>query len=152
MVKIAQSTEMYVDYEQLVMKKSMHRKRGIASAVGYSTVTSANTLHAKVIVTPTVSGSTARLVSSFRPNVPIIAISPSEETIRKMQIYWGVTPILSETKDTTEDIISRSLDIIKEKKYAEVGDIVVITAGSPAPKSGNGEKVLSNMMRVSVID
>lgn len=152
MVKIAKSTEQHLDYEQLIRNKSMHRKKNISSAVGYSTVTTANNLDAKLIVTPTITGSTARLVSSFRPNVSIIGISPNEETVRKMQIYWGVKPILSEQKDTTEDIIARAIDLIKNKNYVEKGDIVVLTAGSPAPSIANDNGALSNMMRVSIID
>ncbi|MFA9376922.1 MAG: pyruvate kinase [Lachnotalea sp.] len=152
MVKIAISTEQHLDYEQLLLKKAMHRKKSIASAVGYSTVATANNLGAKLIVTPTVSGATPRLVSSFKPQVPIIGISPNEETLRKMQIYWGVNPLLSEEKDTTEDIISRAIDIIKGKGLVEKGDVVVLTAGSPAPSIANGVGALSNMMRVSIID
>jgi pyruvate kinase len=152
MVKIAESTEQHLDYELLMQNKAMHRKKGIASAVGYSTVTTSYNLNAKLIVTPTVSGATARLVSNFKPRVSIIGISPNEETVRKMQLYWGVHPILSEEKETTEDIISRAIDIIKDKNYVETGDIVVITAGSPAPSIASGDGALSNMMRVSIID
>lgn len=152
MVKIAKSTEQHLDYDRLIQNKSMHRKKNIASAVGYSTVTTSHNLDAKLIVTPTVSGATARLVSSFKPSVPIIGISPNEETLRKMQIYWGVTPIISEERETTEDIISRAIDIIKDKKYVETGDIVVVTAGSPAPSMASGDTTVSNMMRVSIID
>lgn len=152
MVKIAQSTEQHIDYEALVQNKSMHRKKGIESAVGYSSVSTANNLDAKLIVTPTMSGATARLVSSFRPKVNIIGISPSEEVVRKMQIYWGVKPILSEEKETTEDIISRAIDIIKDRGYVEKGDIVVLTAGSPAKSIVSVDETQSNMMRVSVID
>jgi pyruvate kinase len=152
MVKIAESTEQHLDYDLLLQNKALHRKKSIASAVGYSTVTTANNLNAKLIISPTVSGATARLVSSFKPKVQIIGISPNETTVRKMQIYWGVKPILSEEKDTTEDIISRAIDIIKDKDYVEKGDIVVLTAGSPAPSIANGEGALSNMMRVSIID
>ncbi len=152
MVKIAKSTEQHLDYDQLVKNKAMHRKNSIASAVGYSTISTADNLDAKLIITPTVSGATARLVSSFKPRVQIIGISPNEETVRKMQIYWGVRPILSEEKDTTEDIISRAIDIIKDKGFVEKGDIVVLTAGTPAHSIASGEAGLSNMMRVSIID
>lgn len=152
MVKIAESTEQHLDYERLIQNKAMHRKKSIASAVGYSTVTTSHNLDAKLIVTPTISGATARLVSSFKPSVPIIGISPNENSIRKMQIYWGVTPMKSEEKATTEDIIARAIDIIKDKGYVEKGDTVVLTAGSPAPIIASGNGALSNMMRVSIID
>lgn len=152
MVNIAESTEEHLDYEQLMQLKAMHRKKSIASAVGYSSVTTAYNINAKLIVTPTVSGATARLVSSFKPQVPIIGISPNEVTRRKMQIYWGVCPLGSGEKDTTEDIIASAIDIIKDKGLAQKDDIVVLTAGSPAPSIATGEGALSNMMRVSVID
>ncbi len=153
MVKIAKSTEQHLDYERLIQNKAMHRKKSIASAVGYSTVSTSHNLDAKLIVTPTISGATARLVSSFKPSVAIIGISPNERTLRKMQIYWGVTPIIStEKEESTEDIIARALNIIKEKKYVESGDIVVLTAGSPAPSIECADAPISNMMRVSIID
>ncbi|WP_099469938.1 pyruvate kinase [Konateibacter massiliensis] len=152
MVQIAKSTEQHLDYERLIQNKAMHRKKGIESAVGYSTVAISHNLDVKLIVNPTVSGATARLVSSFRPSVPIVGISPNEETVRKMQIYWGVTPILSEAKETTEDIIARAIDIIKDRGYVQKGDTVVLTAGSPAPTREAAAGAVSNMMRVSVID
>ncbi|OYP01792.1 pyruvate kinase, partial [Lachnotalea glycerini] len=82
MVKIAKSTEQHLDYEHLMQKKAMHRKRSIASAVGYSSVTTSYNLDAKLIVTPTVSGSTPRLVTSFKPRVQIIGISQNEVAVR----------------------------------------------------------------------
>lgn len=152
MAQIAETTEQHLDYEEAMRNKELYRKKSIASAVGFSTVATAKSLNAKLIITPTVSGATARMVSSFKPQTPIIGISPNEATVRKMQIYWGVMPIFSKEEETTEDIINKAIDLVKDKKLAGKDDLVVLTAGSPAPSIETGVGALSNMMRVTVID
>ena len=69
--------------------------RNASSALAYATVTTARNLKAACIITPTVSGATARVVSKFKPKTEIIGISPNEDTLRRMQIYWGVRPYCS---------------------------------------------------------
>ena len=152
MSKIAEFTESNVDYEQLMEHKKMHRKNNISSAVAYSSVATAANLGAKCIVTPTVSGATARMMSKFRPKVNIIGVSPNEATLRKMQIYWGVYPLLSVEEDTTEEIMDRAVELAKEQQFVEKGDIVVLTAGIPSTNVQAGKGSMSNTMRVVIID
>lgn len=152
MVQIAEYTESKIDYKNLLEKKALHRKQNIASAVGYSAVATSEYLNAKVIVTPTVSGATARLVSKFKPEASIVAVSPNDITLRKMQIYWGVTPIMSTLGKTVEGIQKEALDLVKERGFAQKGDIVVTTEGTPAGNIETGEGVLSNSMKVVIVD
>ena len=90
MVHIIENTEKHLDYDVLLEKAQEHRKKGISSAIGYSSVATAMNLSAKCIITPSVTGATARVVSKFKPKADIIGVTPYEETLRKMQIYWGV--------------------------------------------------------------
>lgn len=152
MAKIAEFTESNVDYEHLMEKKKMHRKNNISSAVAYSSVATAANLNAKCIITPSVSGATARMVSKFRPQVDIIGVSPNEATLRKMQIYWGVRPVGSKEENTTEEIMNRALSLAEERGYVQKGDVVVLTAGIPAPNIQSGKGSMSNTMRVVVIE
>ena len=105
MVHIIENTEKHLDYDVLLEKAQEHRKKGISSAIGYSSVATAMNLSAKCIITPSVTGATARVVSKFKPKADIIGVTPCEETLRKMQIYWGVTPVKSIEYNTTEDIL-----------------------------------------------
>lgn len=148
MVCIAESTEEHLDYNSLLVKNETKHKRSVSSAVGYATVSTSEVLGAACIVTPTVSGQTARLISMFRPKVPIYAISPNENTVRKMQLYWGVEAIKGNEENTTESIIKNSADLVYKKKLVKKGDIVVLTAGDPATNVTTGEGAVTNMMHV----
>ncbi|MEG1716465.1 MAG: pyruvate kinase [Lachnospiraceae bacterium] len=152
MVHIVENTEEHLDYEILLEKAQEHRKKGISSAIGYSTVTTAASLGAKCIVAPSISGATARVVSKFKPKADIIGVTPNERTLRRMQIYWGVKPIKSIEFSTTEDICNGAIDIISAKGIAESGDVVVLTAGIPSPNVEKARGGISNMMRIAVVD
>ena len=152
MVHIIENTEEHLDYETLLGKAQAHRKKGISSAIGYSSVATAASLNAKCIVTPTVSGATARVVSKFRPKAPIIGVSPSALTLRKMQLYRGVYPIKSIQLETTEDICEEAINLVSAKQIVEPGDIVVLTAGIPARSEGMAKEGISNMMRIAVVE
>ena len=148
MSEIAENTEEYVDYEKYIQHRTMYKKTKVSSAIGIASVRTARNIDADCIVTPTMSGKTARLISSFRPVMPIYASSPSERVLRKMQLYWGVTPLKGHRRDTTENIITTAMETLKEKKLVEVGQTVVITAGDPATNSSREEANVTNMLYV----
>lgn len=152
MVHIVENTEEHLDYDVLLAKAQEHRRKSISSAIGYSSVATAANLNAKCIVTPTVSGATARVVSKFKPKADIIGVTPSEETLRKMQIYWGVEPMKSIEYHSTEDICNGATELVEAKGIAETGDVVVLTAGIPSPVIKKQREGMSNMMRIVVIE
>lgn len=152
MVHIVENTEEHLDYEMILRKSEEHRKKSASSALGFATVSTAMNLEAKCIVAPSMSGATARVVSKFKPQTEIIGISPSEEALRRMQIYWGVRPMKSIEVHTTEDICSSAIELICAKQIAETGDVVVLTAGIPSPVFGGRQAGVSNMMRIAVIE
>ena len=148
MVKIAESTEQYMDYDVLPEYRSLRGDANVSNAVGVAAVRTATNVQAACIVTPTVSGQTARLMSNFRPEVPIYAVTPNEWAQRKMQLYWGVTPLKGYEEDTTEHIISHAMYVVKREGYVREGDMVVFTAGDPATNMVKGKGAMTNMMHV----
>ena len=152
MVHIVESTEEHLDYDLILKKAGEHRMKSASSALGHATVTTANNLRAKCIITPTVSGATARVVSKFKPQMYIIGVSPNETTLRRMQIYWGVRPLKSIEVHTTEDICNSAIDLICAKQMAETGDVVILTAGIPSTNVAGVKTGVSNMMRIAVVD
>ena len=152
MVHIVESTEQHLDYKEMLEKAGEHRMRNASSALAYATVTTARNLKAACIITPTVSGATARVVSKFKPKTEIIGISPNEETLRRMQIYWGVRPYCSINANSTDEICSSALDLVRAKQIAETGDTVVLTAGIPSPNISGNVAGVSNIMKIAVID
>ena len=152
MVHIVENTEEHLDYETLLKKAEEHRMKSTSSALGHATVTTANNLGAKCIITPSVSGATARVVSKFKPRTEIIGVTPNEATLRRMQIYWGVRPLKSIEFSTTEDICNGAIELICAKQIAESGDIIVLTAGIPSPNVQSQKTSVSNIMRIAVVD
>ena len=127
MVHIIESTEQHLDYDTILEKAGGHLKKGLSSAIGYSSVLAAANLNAKCVITPSVSGATTRVVSNLRPRQPILGVTPNERTLRRMSIYWGVVPIKSREFSTTDDICDGAIELAKVKQYVESGDIVVLT-------------------------
>lgn len=152
MVHIVENTEKHLDYDTILKKSKEHQNKSISCAIGYASVATERSLGAKCIVTPTMTGSTARVVSKFKPKADIIGVSPSEEALRRMQIYWGVRPLKSIELASTEDIIDGALTLITAKQIANQGDVVVLTAGIPSTSFKHISEGVSNMMRIAVID
>lgn len=148
MVQIAESTEQHLDYEVMPDFRAVRGDANVSGAVGVAAVRTAMNVQAKCIVTPTMSGQTARLMANFRSEIPIYAVTPNEWAQRKMQIYWGVTPLQGYREDTTEHIISHAMYVVMREGYVQSGDMVVFTAGDPATNMVRGKGAMTNMMHV----
>ncbi|HIX30062.1 MAG TPA: pyruvate kinase [Candidatus Blautia stercoravium] len=148
MNEIAENTENYVKYEKYIEHRTMYQKTKVSCAIGIASVRTARNIEADCIVTPTMSGKTARMVSSFRPVMPIYAITPNERVERKMRLYWGVRPLKGYRRDTTENIIINAMETLKENQLVEKGQLVVVTAGDPATNSSQAESNVTNMLHV----
>ena len=152
MFHIVENTEQHLDYQAILKSGKVHEKRGISPAIGYASVAASMNLNARCIVTPTVSGATARVMSKFKPKADIIGVTPDDACMRRMQIYWGVRSYKSLAFNTTEDILNGAIDLISAKKEVDPGDIVVLTAGIPSPNFKQAKAGASNMMRIAVIE
>lgn len=148
MGEIAEDTEKHVDYDKYIQHRTMYKQTLVSSAIGISSVRTARNIDADCIITPTMSGKTARLVSSFRPTMPIYAITPNEFVQHKMQLYWGVKPLKGNTKDTTENILTSAMETVKRKRLVKKGQLAVFTAGDPATNSRKDEQNVTNMLHV----
>lgn len=148
MVQTAVQAEQYLDEERYITHRTMETKQNVSSAVGLAAVRTSRNIQAKCIITPTATGQTARLISNFRPQVPIYAVTPNDWAQRRMQIYWGVLPLLGVEEDTTEDIIAHATKVVKKEKLVMPGDMLVFTAGDPATNVVTGEGAMTNMLHV----
>ena len=148
MADIAEMTEPHLDYKVFIEHRSMDGREKISSAVALATVRTAKNLKANAIVTPTMSGNTARLISNFRPKVPLYAITPNSTIQHKLQLIWGVTPLKGYQRDTTDHIMSQAMNVVRSRHLIHKGDLVVFTAGDPATNMTNGRGAVTNMMHV----
>ena len=115
-------------------------------AVAAASVEAVRRLHAPIILTFTRSGLTARVVSAFRPPVPILAITDSPRTYNQLALVWGVIPVLCPKGSSYDDMLIYGRDTAVELSLAQVGQRVVLTAGLPLHTSGT-----TNTMRVVVL-
>ena len=128
MARIAEATEPYLREEGTATARTAERSE-VASSVGLAAVATAEALGARCIVAPTMSGMTARMMANLRPNMPIYAPTPFEHVMRRMQLYWGVTPILAPVVGELQTVFLRSRDALVERGLLQVGDLAVLTAG-----------------------
>jgi pyruvate kinase len=105
----------------------------------------AEELDCKVIVAFTESGTTARLVSSFRPRAPIAAITYNDDTYRRLALWWGVVPVRSTFEPSTDEMIVKGEELLKQKGLVGPGDTVLMLGGQQHTKGA------TNMMRVHTI-
>lgn len=152
MVHIVENAEQHLDYDQLLAQAGDHLKSSVSTAIGYSSILAAANLKAKCIITPSVSGATTRYVSNMKPRQDILGITPSDRALRRMSIYWGVTPLKSLEFSTTDDVCNGAIELAQVKQYVDTGDIVVLTAGMPSPNVREEIGGVSNMMRIATIE
>ena len=115
-------------------------------SVATSAVTMANTLNAKAVFALTLSGRSAELLSCQRPSLPIIAFSPSDDTLKKLSLYFGVYPVGVVFHDRFSDILKECVRRAKEENFVRSGDYVIVTAGYPFE-----EKVQTNLVHALMI-
>ena len=146
MAKIAERTEQDIDYKNRMKRRDIV-KQDITTAISHATCDTAMDLDAKAIITVTISGFTANMVSRYKPNCPIIACSTSAQVCRQMNLCWGVTPIGILQEDTADHLFMTAIETTKREGLIESGDTVVLTAGVPLGVSGK-----TNMIRVIEVE
>ncbi len=146
MANIAVMTETALDYAHLLADKGQSAGHSTTAAIGYATCTTARNLEAAAIITATESGSTARMVSKFRPETPIVAVTHNEDTQRKLLLNWGVLPLLSQKASNTDELIEQCIQAALQHDYIHRGDLVVLTAGVPVGTPGT-----TNLLKVEIV-
>ncbi|MBP2650622.1 MAG: Pyruvate kinase Pyruvate, water dikinase [Firmicutes bacterium] len=143
--KIARRTESSLNYGNILFAKGVCPQITATGAVSHATVQMAHELGGSAIVTATETGYTARMVSSYRPRAAIIAVTPWEKIARRMQLLWGVYPVVVPSSKNTDEIVHNALKGAQSSGLVKEGDLVVITAGVPAGTPGT-----TNMIRLHV--
>jgi pyruvate kinase len=146
MVRIAARTEADINYVKRFQEREGNRIPDVTNAISHAAVTSAHDLGATAILTVTKSGRTARMISKYRPNCPIICCATDESTRRKLNLNWGVIPLTMEEAYNTDDLFERAVDTGEKAGLLHDGEIVVMTAGVPLGVSGT-----TNLMKVYVV-
>lgn len=146
MHRIATTTESALNYKQLVSNRRKDKEANMTEAIGQAVVYTALNLKVKAIIAPTESGTTAKMISKYRPESPIIAVTSSETAAKKLTLVWGVQPIVGAPVSSTDELFAIAVEESLKHEYVNHGDLVVITAGVPVGKSGS-----TNLMKVHVI-
>ena len=146
MVRIAMRAEQDIDYVKRFKSRENDSVPDVTNAISHATVTTANDLGASAIITVTKSGRTARMISKYRPQAPIIGCTPSEDVYRQLTLSWGVTPLLIQEEEDTDHLFDHAVEAATDTGIVDDGDLVVITAGVPLGVSGT-----TNMMKVHVV-
>lgn len=147
MAKIAEEAERLRTTLGQKIKYSEPRVFSASGAICHAAVYTAAETKAKAIIAPTVSGSTAKLMASFRPEVPLIAVTPSPMVQRQLALYWGTYPLLTKRLSNTDEVVTDAINLAHAKGYISEGDTVVLTAGVV----GNVRSA-TNLMMVRRID
>jgi len=143
MAKIAERTEQDIDYAGRMKRKENIDSFDVTTAISHATCTTAIDLKAAAIITVTISGFTAGMISRYKPGCPIIACSVSPKICRQLSLSWGVIPIWIARENTADDLFDEAVRAAEEAGYIKKGDKVVLTAGVPLGISGR-----TNMLRV----
>jgi pyruvate kinase len=126
MAKIAQR----IEQEQQLISPDPNTKWSIPNAISAAVAQIAEQLDAAAIMTLTKTGATARNVSKFRPQTPILAITPHVHVSRTLQLVWGVKPLLVLDLPSTTQTFQAAINVAQEKNWLSAGDLVVMTAGT----------------------
>lgn len=119
----------------------------VPESVAHAACVLANHLGAAAVVATTRSGSTAANISRFRPQRPIIAMTPEETTFRRLSLYWGCIPLRMPDLLNTDEMIAQATRLVVDHKFAQPTDTLIITAGHPLWRQGT-----TNMLRVKIVE
>jgi pyruvate kinase len=145
MAAIATATERDLPYWRMLTERGL-RGGDDSAAIAFGAVGAVYQLGLKALVCPTMTGKTARLLSSHRPQVPILALSPRIETVRRCAIYWGVQAELNEEPDDTAALLDVCARAALRAGLCVPGDKIGITAGLPVGQAGG-----TNLFKVQVV-
>lgn len=146
MANIAKSSEAAQDYKKLLSDRTKVQDTTVTTAIGVSAAHTALNLNCRAIVAATESGHTAKMISKYRPQCDIIAVTPYDHVARQLGLVWGVQPIVATKLSNTDEVLNGSVQSVVEKGYANEGDLIIITAGVPTGQAGT-----TNLMKLHVV-
>ena len=137
MDSVARNTEREAPYQRWNETRVKRDARDPSYTIAHSAVEAARELELDALIVPTLSGRSARLVSAHRPTVPIFALSPGKETVRRCGLMWGVRAASMRRHEVTEDLIADAGRRVVELGWCQPGERVGITAGLPSGRPGS---------------
>jgi pyruvate kinase len=146
MNNIASRAEEALNYKEILSKRSKDSEHSITDSIGQSVAHTALNLEVKAVITPTGSGHTARMISKYRPEAPIVAVTYDASIQRQLALVWGVYPRLSQKSESTDEMLDVAVQEGVNSSIVTHGDLVVITAGLPVGEAGT-----TNIMKIHVI-
>lgn len=146
MATIARRTEKDIDYITQFRTRDSSDKLDVTTAISHATCTTAHDLNAVAILTVSKTGLTARLISKYRPQCPIICGTTEKKVQRQMNLSWGVIPLLTEEKNSTDELFDHIVEVAESHHLIQSGDLAVITAGVPLGVSGT-----TNLLKVHLV-
>lgn len=146
MDRIASTAEDSLQYADLLHERIRALDVSIPDSISQAVVHTAGLLNSSAILTSTESGRTARMVSKYRPQAPIVAVTPHDRVMRQLALVWGVCPVKGGKVETTDEMLNTAIESAIHSEIVRHGDLVVITAGVPVGQSGT-----TNLMKVHVI-
>lgn len=145
MVRIALRAEADMDYIRR-FSRDTSASTDVTNAISHATVTSAHDLNASAIITVTKSGSTARILSRYRPACVIVGCTTEKHVWRQLALSWGTMPLMIAEESNTDDLFEHAVDAAVQNGLVHDGELVVLTAGVPLGISGT-----TNLMKVHVV-
>ena len=145
MGKICEVTEEYASFDYIDEEKKLN---DITTAIAEGVVDAANRLGAKLICASTISGNTAQEISNLKPDTFILALCPNDKICRSLSLNWGVYTKIIPFYNSTDDILTESINMAKEFMNLEKDDIVITTGSFP----NTGESNPTNLMKIERID
>jgi pyruvate kinase len=145
MVKIAMRAEADIDYKKRFRMQDVCPQPDITEAISRATVTTAHDLNAKMILTVTTSGKTARMISRYRPDCQILGCTTDPVVCRQLNMAWGVTPLLIAVEYDTFELFDHAIQAVEDAGYLTDGELAVLTAGVPLGISGT-----TNIIKVQI--
>jgi len=146
MAQIAQEVENSESYKDKFAGKYEFAADSVTSAISLATCQTSEELGAEAIITSTGSGLTARTVSKYRPQTPIIAVTPNKRVLHQLAMTWGVSPLLAARSTTTDEMMDNAISTAVDHNLIKEGDLVTITAGTPVGISGT-----TNLIKIDVV-
>lgn len=147
MHKIAARTEEAMQFNKLLNNSLCGGKACIAEAIAKSTCDTARSVHAAAILCSTQSGASARLVSKYRPQAPIIAVTPYQHVAQQLALVWGVYPVLGPRTNNTDSMMDVAICAALKSKLVAEGDVVAVAAGVRTDAPGS-----TNMLLVHIVE
>ena len=144
MANICETTEKYASFDYAFDIESLDN---ITKSIASNVVLSTDALGAKLICAATISGRTARVISNLKPDAPILALCTDEKTGRRLALNWGVYAGTLPFLDTTDEVLTQSVEKAKEFIELNEGDLIVITGGFPNTET----KRITNLMKIEEI-